>query len=381
MPLRGQEWLVILEPFKKPELVATVWEEDEDEEFKEVSAEESDSEDPWNITGDGQADKELSEAGLVGPWVAKGNPPGFLDSEDEADLEEAAWYELKRRKDYYTSPGQWREIGEFLLHQTGYLVGVKYPGDEIYLMDEMLGEFDGEEEDRGKNNISEQLRAVQDNANRVHELEDEVEELKERLERERKRNKDLATTKVGLMEDRRNTIAEDRFEGLANYLAGAIGFSRGRLVETLIGAVKDHLEKLESRAKEDPIIKKPQSETKRKSERLGKVDDKKERDEVIFFLRRELRQMKEALTLAIQSVEKTESVDIGVQALPIMENATTEPMEEALVDAMERKKQKQKKGKGRAIERSPLKTVKEVERKEAEGDAEMKEADRYVLPV
>jgi len=31
-------------------------------------------------------------------------------------------------------------------------------------MDEILGEFDREEEDRGKNNISEQLRAIRHNA-------------------------------------------------------------------------------------------------------------------------------------------------------------------------------------------------------------------------
>jgi len=47
--------------------VATVEEEDGEEKFKDASAEESDSEDPWDITGDGHADKELSEAGLVGP--------------------------------------------------------------------------------------------------------------------------------------------------------------------------------------------------------------------------------------------------------------------------------------------------------------------------
>jgi len=57
------------------------------------------------------------------------------------------------------------------------------------------------------------------------------------------------------MENKRNTTAEDKFERLANYLASAIGCSRGRPVETLIGAVKDHLEKLESRAREDPRIK------------------------------------------------------------------------------------------------------------------------------
>jgi len=63
-------------------------------------------------------------------------------------------------------------------------------------------------------------------------------------------------------------------------------------VETLIGAVKDHLEKFESRAREDPRIKNLQSETKRKAEKLGKQEEEKGRDEVILSLRRELRQIK-----------------------------------------------------------------------------------------
>jgi len=57
---------VTLGPFKKQEVVAMIEEEDEDKEFRD-SAEESDD--------------ELSKAGLVAPWVAKGNPPGCLDSE------------------------------------------------------------------------------------------------------------------------------------------------------------------------------------------------------------------------------------------------------------------------------------------------------------
>jgi len=210
--------------------VATVEEEDEDKEFRDRVGEGSDSEDLWGETKDVQAEGELSRAGLVAPWVAKGNPPGFLDSEDEAELEEAGWREFKRKGDF-TSPQQWREIGEFLLHQMGVLLGATHSGDEICVMDEILGEFDGEEEDRGKISISERLTAIQVNADRVHELEDKLDRLKERLERERKRNKDLATTNEGLMEYRRNITAVDKFEGLANYLSSTIGYSRGRPVD------------------------------------------------------------------------------------------------------------------------------------------------------
>jgi len=99
---------------------------------------------PWEYnTGDSQADKELSRAGLMGQWVAKGNPPGFLDSEDEAELEEAAGCRFKKKGDYI-SPEQWREIGEFLFYWIGVLLGAIHPEDEICVMDELLGEFDGE---------------------------------------------------------------------------------------------------------------------------------------------------------------------------------------------------------------------------------------------
>jgi len=141
------------------------------------------------------------------------------------------------------------------------------------VMDEILGEFGGEAEDRGKNSISERLTAIQNNAEKVQELEDEVDELKERLDRERRRNNDLATTNVELLEDRRNTVEEDNFEKLANYLTRAIGCSRGRPVETRIGAVKDHLVKLDSMVKEDLRAKNLQAEIKRKSERLRKLDN------------------------------------------------------------------------------------------------------------
>lgn len=65
--------------------------------------------------------------------------------------------------------------------------------------------------------------------------------------------------------------------------------------------------------------------------------ENKERDEVIFFPRRELKQTKEASVLVAQFVEKVEVVEVGVQASPTMVDATTEPKEEAFIKAMERK--------------------------------------------
>jgi len=43
--------------------------------------------------------------------------------------------------------------------------------------------------------------------------------LKEKLDRERRRNNDLAIINEGLIEDRRDTIAEDRYKKSDNYLA------------------------------------------------------------------------------------------------------------------------------------------------------------------
>ena len=52
---------------------------------------------------------------------------------------------------------------------------------------------------------------------------------------------------------------------------------------------------------------------------------------MIFSLRRELRQLKEATAPAVQSVEKAEVVEVGVQASPDMVDDSNEPQKEALV--------------------------------------------------
>jgi len=81
-------------------------------------------------------------------------------------------------------------------------------------------------------------------------------------------------------------VGEDRVEKLVDYLARSKGCSRGGPVETLIGVVKFHLGRLELRIREVSRIKNIQSETKRKWEKLRKLDnEKKEQDEVIFSLR------------------------------------------------------------------------------------------------
>jgi len=59
-----------------------------------------------------ESDEEECE--FQGPWVAKGNPPGFLDSEDEAVLDAAAMWEAKFVMNAFTEH-DWRNIAEFLL--------------------------------------------------------------------------------------------------------------------------------------------------------------------------------------------------------------------------------------------------------------------------
>jgi len=61
-----------------------------------------------------ESDEEECE--FKGPWVAKGNPPGFLDSEDEEILDSIA---VKRAKMVENALGRefWRSAADFLLEQ------------------------------------------------------------------------------------------------------------------------------------------------------------------------------------------------------------------------------------------------------------------------
>ncbi|RPB26199.1 hypothetical protein L211DRAFT_701418 [Terfezia boudieri ATCC MYA-4762] len=203
-------------------------------------------------------------------------------------------------------------------------------------------------------------------------LEDEVEELKERLERERKLNKVLGDTNRGLMEDRRYTEAEEKFERLSNFLADTICCSRGRPVETLIGAVKDHLEKLEVRSREDPKFRNLKSETQKKTEELKKVkkekeawvQEKKELEERLASVQRELEQ-KRSLTQTPKPVKKIEVAEVGVQAFLVMVDAATEPQEK--IPVVEKKKKRQSKGKGKEKEGA----------KEIQEDVEMVDEERF----
>jgi len=51
-------------------------------------------------------------------WVAKGNAPGYLDSDDERELEEEMEKESRSRRDR-VSWRQWRELGDFASIKSG----------------------------------------------------------------------------------------------------------------------------------------------------------------------------------------------------------------------------------------------------------------------
>jgi len=62
----------------------------------------------------------------------------------------------------------------------------------------------------------------------------------------------LVDTNEGLMEERRITVVEEIFKKTSDFLADTTHRSRGKPV---IGAVKEHLERLELRTREDPKFK------------------------------------------------------------------------------------------------------------------------------
>jgi len=66
------------------------WERERQERKEQVQCEQATQEEMSALE---ESDEEECE--FQGPWVVKGNPPGFLDSEDEAVLESASRREAK----------------------------------------------------------------------------------------------------------------------------------------------------------------------------------------------------------------------------------------------------------------------------------------------
>src|SRR5438105_11868845 len=106
-------------------------------------------------------------------------------------------------------------------------------------------------------------------------LQDKVEKLKETAEQESKRVAKLMEHSWIAKTEWRKTDVEKKYEKLDNFLSSTVICSRGRPVETLIGAVKDHLEGLELKAKENTGIKNLRSAMARKTEELVKAREEK----------------------------------------------------------------------------------------------------------
>ncbi|KAF8415347.1 hypothetical protein EV426DRAFT_665610 [Tirmania nivea] len=325
-------------------------------------------------TGESSEEEEYT----CGPWVAKGNPPGYLDSDDERELEEAGVVAVREKRDSITD-WQWKELGDFFIQHIGAFLEIGDQEAENHLLDELLGEFDEGEVGRGRVRVSKELNKIQKKMEDIQGLEDEVEELKERLEWERKRNSDLAVTNRGLIEDKRNTEAEEKFEQLSNFLADTIRCSRGRPVATLIGAVEDHLEKLEVRSREDPKFRNLKSETQRKTEELKKikeekkvwVEEKKKMEERLASVQREPEQ-EQTLTQVPKPVKKIETVEVGIQASPDMVDVITETQEEVPVE--KKKKQRQRQSKEKVKKKEGAKDSNRIQE-----DVEMVDEERFTL--
>jgi len=71
-----------------------------------------------------------------GPWVAKGNPTGFLDSEDEAVVDQ--WgHDWRERRVKAVKGWEWRIVAEILLTNM-----VKFVESELFETDEAMKRFD-----------------------------------------------------------------------------------------------------------------------------------------------------------------------------------------------------------------------------------------------
>jgi len=69
-----------------------------------------------------ESDEEECE--FKGPWVAKGNPPDFLDSENEEVLDSFAVRQARKVKDTL-GKDFWRSAAEFMLEQLVYFTKEK----------------------------------------------------------------------------------------------------------------------------------------------------------------------------------------------------------------------------------------------------------------
>ncbi|KAF8446697.1 hypothetical protein BGX38DRAFT_1143097 [Terfezia claveryi] len=306
----------------------------------------------------------------------KGNAPGYLDSDDEREIDGE-----ERKRCGKGETDEWRDVGEFLLTILANFLNEGGPSGQDGILREILGEDD--DEDAAENGEDGKTAVFMRLHNLQEQLEGESNEL-EGLEKERDSLRKKVTflelsQEMHMKEEKKGEagIAGAKLEKLSNFLAEKIRCSPGRPLEILMGAVSDHLVTLEIRSAEDPKFKNLKSETLRKTEKLKKVEaekkvlveEKKKLKETLAAVQRELEQAR--ASPYIQPVKRIEVTEVGIQASPVMVDVTTEPQEEIPVEEKKKKRQRQSKGKGK-IQKEGAK-----DRTQIQEDVEMVDEERF----
>ena len=171
------------------------WEREREEWKQQVQCEQATQEE---MSAPEESDEEECE--FQGPWVAKGNPPGFLDEEDEAVLAEAHLKIARITKDAMTEQ-DWRNAAEFLLglmvdFTEEVLVETDPEMKRYDLLLRILG-MQGQEEDEAKEEITRLVqnatRERNNNYGRQDDSDDQIEALRVVNEGRREQIAKLAT--------------------------------------------------------------------------------------------------------------------------------------------------------------------------------------------
>jgi len=133
---------------------------------------------------DEESTQSSCEEGTLGPWVKKGNPIGFLDSEDE-ELIDAMAVEQEKEKYKSMSCQEWKMVGLFLLkHFTRLVNGDRAPaGTDYENVLAILGE-DGSVDFDGRETLFSYVDSVMAQRDRYLTAEDDSQDRETALEQE-----------------------------------------------------------------------------------------------------------------------------------------------------------------------------------------------------
>ncbi|KAF8442685.1 hypothetical protein BGX38DRAFT_1314412 [Terfezia claveryi] len=121
------------------------------------------------------------------PWVANGNALGYLDSDDEREIDGWGEEEMQKRRDRL-SKDEWRDVGEFLLTILAYFLNEGGPSGQDGILREILGEDDDEDAaengEDGKTAVFMRLHTLQEQLEGVSSEAEEVEMERDDLRNE-----------------------------------------------------------------------------------------------------------------------------------------------------------------------------------------------------